>query len=88
MTVKQRFEEYERRAKVLESVASRYGERSQEYAVIQEAAIALLFVLTHDYDRFLEYRNRFEGELTPEQRAHLERLGIDPDADPVDRTSE
>ena len=35
-----------------------------------------------DYDRFKDYVEKFEGDLSPEQRADLAALGIDPDLDP------
>ena len=73
---------YEEDAKLLESIASRYDDSSKEHAAIKRAAIALWYVLTNDYDRFKDYVEKFEGDLSPEQRADLAALGIDPDLDP------
>jgi hypothetical protein len=81
--LKQRVEQFENSAKILQSVASGFDENSKEYAAIKEATIALWYVLAEDHERFQEYVNKFHGELTPEQRAHLVSLGIDPDVDPT-----
>ena len=82
MNLKDRIKMYEDEAKLLQSIASRYDESSKEHAAIKRAAIALWYVLTNDYDRFEEYRAKFEGDLTAEQRANLAVMGIDPDLDP------
>jgi hypothetical protein len=34
-----------------------------------------------DPERFHRFIQKFQGDLTPEQRAHLISMGIDPDAD-------
>jgi hypothetical protein len=39
-------------------------------------------VLTEDNKKFEEYVAKFQGDLSPEQRAHLTEMGIDPDLDP------
>ena len=82
MNLKDRIKLYEGDAKLLESTASQYDESSKEHAALKHAAIALWYVLTNDYDRFKDYVEKFEGDLSPEQRAHLAAMGIDPDLDP------
>lgn len=86
MNLKERIFSYQQEAKILESVASHYAEDSKEYATIRHAAIALWYVLTEDYERFRDYAKNWAeaADLTPEQRAHLIAMGIDPDADPED----
>jgi hypothetical protein len=84
MTLKNRVDLFDSSAKILELVANRYDEDSKEYATIKQATIALWYVLTEDYERFREYVKKFQGELTPDQRAHLVSMGIDPDVDPAE----
>ena len=79
--MKERIHLFEEDSKILESIASKYDESSKEYAAVKHAAIALWYVLAENHDRFREYAIKFEGDLTPEQRAHLVAMGIDPDAD-------
>ena len=82
MNLKDRINVYEDDAKLLESIASRYDESSKEHAAIKRAAVALWYVLTNNYDQFKDYVKKFEGDLSPDQRAHLVAIGIDPDLDP------
>jgi hypothetical protein len=79
MSLKDRVELYERQAAILDRVAKKHDEGSPEYAAVRQAAIALWFALTERYDDFLEYLKKFDSELTPEQKAHLKSMGIDPD---------
>lgn len=82
MGLKDRMTAFENDAKILERIASQYDEASTEHAALKRAAIALWYVLTSDYEAFEEYVIKFEGDLTPEQRAHLAAMGIDPGRDP------
>ncbi|HEV2222612.1 MAG TPA: hypothetical protein VGR84_06385 [Candidatus Acidoferrales bacterium] len=80
MSLKDRVELYERQAVVLERVAKKYDEASPEYVAVRQAAIALWYALTERHDDFVAYLVKFDSELTPEQKAHLRLMGIDPDA--------
>ena len=62
---------FEEDAAVLEEIASQYGEESVQYRALKHSAIALWWALTDGHDTFASYVTRFEGDLTPEQRAHL-----------------
>ncbi|MGB6484818.1 MAG: hypothetical protein WBE86_15135 [Candidatus Acidiferrales bacterium] len=77
-----RIQVFEEDSRILEAIANQYGEDSKEYAALKCAAIALWYVLAEDHEKFREYIAKFEGELTPEQRAHLLSMGIDPDSSP------
>jgi hypothetical protein len=87
VTLKNRVELLEEDSKILESLAREHGESSREYAALKRAAIALWYVLAEDHHKFRDYVARFEGELTPEQKAHLTSMGIDAGA-PLDDSEE
>jgi len=82
MSLKEQINLFEHDSKILEEIAGKYPEDSNEYRVLKHAAIALWFALAGDPERFKEYVVKFAGDLTPEQRAHLLAMGIDPDFDP------
>ncbi len=82
MSAKERFDLLDKDASILESISKKYEVDSKEYSALRHAAIAFGFVLTEDYERFKEYLDNFDKDLTPDQRARLIGLGIDPDADP------
>jgi hypothetical protein len=82
MKMKQRIHLFEEDSKTLEKLADQYAEGSKEYAALKHAAIALWYVLAEGHDKFKEYVDKFEGDLSPQQRAHLIEMGIDPDSDP------
>jgi len=82
MLMKQRIELFEGDSAILESVAAHYSEDSKEHTALRHAAIALWYVLTEGHEKFRDYVTKFQGDLSPEQRAHLVEMGIDPDSDP------
>jgi hypothetical protein len=71
---------FEEDSKILEAIASQYGADSKEYAALTHAAMALLYVLTDGNEKFMEHVSAPESGLTPDQRAHLIGMGIDPDS--------
>lgn len=72
---------FEEDSKILEAIAKQYGTDSKEYAALTHATMALLYVLTERNEQFMEHIVANEAGLTPEQRAHLSSLGIDPDSE-------
>ncbi len=82
MGMKEQIHSFEHDSKILEGIAGRYCEDSQEHRAIKHAAIALWYALVADPDRFKEFVVTFQDDLTPEQRSHLLAMGIDPDFDP------
>ena len=82
MTMKERISLFDEDSQILERLASQHGENSREHAALRRAAIALWYALTEGHDSFQKYIDKFDGDLSPEQRAHLIELGIDPDSDP------
>jgi hypothetical protein len=63
----------------LNGIARNYTEDSAEYRAIQHAAQALLFVRMKDIaEKFLHFTEELGKELSAEQKAHLQSLGIDP----------
>lgn len=71
----------EKDAAILETIANGYEENSAEHLAITHAAIALWYALMDDPIRFRRFVRKFQGDLTPAQRAHLISMGIDPDAE-------
>ena len=71
MSLKDRISAFENDAKIPERIASQYDETSTEHAALKHAAIALWYVLTDNYEAFMDYVTKFESDLTPEQRSHL-----------------
>jgi len=82
MTMKERISLFEEDSIILENLANQHEENSKEYAALRRAAIALWYALTEGHENFQKYIDKFDGDLSPEQRAHLIELGIDPDSDP------
>jgi len=81
MSLKDRLELYERQAAILEKIANKYPETSEEYGAVRQAAIALWYALSQQQGDFLKYEEKWNrGGLTPEQQSHLRSMGIDPDA--------
>ena len=81
MTMKERISLFEEDSKILEILASQHGENSKEYAALKRAAITLWYALAEGHESFQKYVDKFEGDLSPEQRVHLVEMGIDPDSD-------
>jgi hypothetical protein len=81
MTMKERIGLFEEDSKILEKLAKQHGESSKEHAALKRAAIALWYALAEGHENFQKYIDKFEGDLSPEQRAHLIEMGIDPDSD-------
>lgn len=77
--MKERIRLFEKDSAILERIASQHGRRSKEYATLARAALALWYVLTEAHERFTAYLKNGKGDLTPEQRTHLLKMGIDPD---------
>ena len=73
---------FEEDARILEEIATKYGEESREHRAVKHAAIALYYVMFQDYEGFQDYVKKFEGDITPDQRARLIEMGIDPDRVP------
>ncbi len=80
--MKKRINLFEQDSKTLEEISKKYSEDSKEHRALKHAAIALWYALGEDFERFKDYVDRFGGDLSPEQRAHLKEMGIDPDIDP------
>ena len=84
MNAKERFDFLETNAAILESISKQYGIDSREYSALKNAGVALWFVVMEEYERFKEYLADFDQgrDLTPEEKARLIEMGIDPDEDP------
>jgi hypothetical protein len=70
MTMKERTSLFEEDSKILEKLGSQHSENSEEYAALKRAAIALWYALTEGHEKFQKNVEKFEGDLSTEQRAH------------------
>jgi hypothetical protein len=70
MTMKERISLFEEDSKILEKLGSQHSENSEEYAALKRAAIALWYALTEGHEKFQKNVEKFEGDLSTEQRAH------------------
>jgi hypothetical protein len=74
-------EAYTHSASVLESIGDKYAAGSVERELLKKAAFALYFSTTYFNDQFEAFLSTFEvNGLSPEQKAHLQSMGIDPEA--------
>jgi hypothetical protein len=73
---------FEEDSQILQRIAGQFTTDSKEYATLMHAAMALLYVLTDGNEKFMEHVRAHEGDLTPEQRAHLIGMGLEPDSEP------
>ncbi len=71
-----RFEYAEKHTATLHRVATGYEIGSAEESALRLAGFALLFVVMEHFDEFAEFLRG--KELTAEQRAHLDKLGLKP----------
>jgi hypothetical protein len=72
------FKAYERSAKILESIADKYATASVESELLKKAAFALFFSTVYFSEQFEAFLPT--GTLSAEQKAHLQSMGIDPEA--------
>jgi hypothetical protein len=68
------FEDIEKHVEILRRVAAGYEIGSSEESALRLAALALVFIAFERFDEFEEFRQG--KELTAEQRAHLDSLGL------------
>jgi hypothetical protein len=77
MSIREKFDEYERQAKQLEQIARTFNKRSAKYVALERAAWALAFAMMHhrqEFEKFVcDHRTR---ELSADELAYLKRLGI------------
>jgi hypothetical protein len=78
MTMKERIGLFEEDSRILEKLASQHDENSEECAALKRAAVALWYALTEGHEKFQKYVEKFEADLSTEQRAHLIEMRIDP----------
>lgn len=67
-------EDIEKQVEIVRRVAAGYEIGSVEESALRLAALALRFVAIEHFDRFEEFRKG--EELTAEQRAHLDSVGL------------
>jgi|GEM_PF-3379663 len=75
-------QESERVCAILEAIASRYPDDSDESRALIDAALAHRVVHQHRHLRkaYLQLKNAYKGELSDAMIAKLRARGIDPDA--------
>ena len=76
MRARQRFANYEQRARVLERIAKQYPENSQEVMALKQAAYALCFAMTKRHEEFGRYLAEMNKPMTEREERQLKRLGL------------
>ncbi len=71
-----RFEVLEKQARTLQELAATFPQESPQHVAIQNAAFALIFAMSEQYDSFVNFVNASREELSDEQRENLRKLGI------------
>ncbi|MGA2261770.1 MAG: hypothetical protein ABSH28_10065 [Acidobacteriota bacterium] len=74
-------EETKRVSSILESIARRYAQDSDEYHALEETAHAFMFLVRHESLKasYIAYRMKIGKPLTQAHKAHLKSLGIESD---------
>jgi len=73
---KNRFYQLEKQTQILKDLAEAWPKESKQYVAIENAALALIFVLSEHYDTFISYVNSCSDDLTEEQKNNLKDVGI------------
>jgi hypothetical protein len=72
------FEEYERQARKLESIAKTLSKKSAKYSALERAAWALAFVTMHHHAEFQKFlSDQQTRELSSSELEHLRKLGLE-----------
>ena len=71
-----RFKELEKQTCILEKLATTLPRKSQEYIAVRNAAFALIFAMTEQYDSFIKFVTDTNNELTVAQKENLKKMGI------------
>ena len=72
------FDEYEKHARQLEQIGKALSKKSAKYAALKRAAWALAFVTMQHHSEFRQFlTDQKSRELSPSERKHLSKLGLD-----------
>jgi hypothetical protein len=71
-----RFEELEKQTHILQEMTAAYHQESPQYAALQNAAFALIFAITEQYETFVQFIHSSQEELSDEQKESLRKMGI------------
>ena len=72
-----RFEALEEQLRILEKLAATCPQDSQQYVAIENAALALIFAVSEQYESFTEYVESKGKELSDGQKEFLRSIGLD-----------
>lgn len=71
------FDEYEKQARQLKSIAKTLSKRSAKYVALKRAAWALAFVTMQHHPEFQKFLSDQQNrELSPGEQEHLIKLGL------------
>ena len=70
------FEVLEEQTRILQEMAAAYPQESPQYAALQNAAFALIFAISEQYESFVQFVDSSREELSDEQKENLRKMGI------------
>jgi len=71
-----RFEKLEEQVRILGELAASYPRDSQQYNAIENAALAMIFAVTEQYEAFSIYVASKDNELSEKQKEFLRDVGL------------
>ena len=74
--MRKHIEDFERQAKILESIAKQFKRDSPEYHTLRRAAMALFYAETQHPDAFEKFITDSDQDLTPEEKGQLRKFGL------------
>ena len=71
-----RFDTLEEQTRILQEMAAAFPKESPQYAALQNAAFALIFAISEQYETFIQFIHSNQEELSDEQKENLQKMGI------------
>jgi len=71
-----RFEALEKQTQILQELAESLPHGSPQYVAIQNAAFALIFAISEQYETFVKFIDYNQEELSDEQKESLRKMGV------------
>lgn len=72
-----RFESLEEQTRILQEIAATFHQESPQHIALQNAAIALIFAISEQYESFIQFVHSSQEKLSDDQKENLRKMGID-----------
>jgi len=66
----------EKQTRILQELAANYPDGSQQYSALENAAFALTFSISEQYESFTKFIETSKEDLSDEQKESLRNLGL------------